>query len=323
MDTTGRIEAENLTKRFGKTIAVRGINLNIAPGEIYGLIGPDGAGKTTTIRMLAGVMKPTSGTARVNGFDTRRDAERLRLQVGYMAQRFSLYGDLSVRENIEFYADVFGVRGPEREAQIKRLLHFARLEEFQDRAAGVLSGGMKKKLALACALIHRPKVLFLDEPTIGVDPVSRREFWDILSDLHIAGVTIFVSTAYMDEAERCSRVGLIYQGEIIREGAPASLRQLVRGELLSVETPDLQTAETAAKKLEGVSEVQIYGDRVHLFVDNSAARLPEIESALNAAGVRVFQIRPALPRLEEAFISLVTHQGTTQNDPRRTRRDTK
>jgi len=308
MDHAGRIQAQQLTKRFGKVEAVRGLDLDVAPGEIFALIGPDGAGKTTTIRMLAGVMKPTSGTARVGGLDTGRQAEQLRAQVGYMAQRFSLYGDLSVRENLEFYADIFGVRGAAREQQIQRLLRFARLEEFQERDAGVLSGGMKKKLGLACALIHHPKVLFLDEPTNGVDPVSRREFWDILSDLHLEGVTIFLSTAYMDEAERCARVGLMYQGEIIRQGAPQELRQLVKGELLAVITPDGVRAEATVQGLAGISEVQAYGDRLHLFVDDAAQRLPQVAAALAAAGVPVSELRPARPHLQEVFISLITHQ---------------
>jgi ABC-2 type transport system ATP-binding protein len=313
MDNNGRIQAEKLSKKFKKVQAVAGVDLDIARGEIYGLIGPDGAGKTTTIRMLAGVMKPTSGTARVNGIDTSREAEQLRRQIGYMAQRFSLYGDLSVRENIEFYADIFGVRGDEREAQIKRLLHFARLDEFQDRDAAVLSGGMKKKLGLACALVHKPQVLFLDEPTNGVDPISRREFWDILSDLHIAGVTIFVSTAYMDEAERCSRVGLIYKGEIIRQGPPAELRQLVKGDLLAVITKNVREAQSAIEQVPGIYEVQVYGDRLHVFVDNAAARQPEIQAALARSQVPVSQIRPTVPHLEEAFISLVTQQQSTAN----------
>ena len=308
-DKIGWIEAEKLSKRFRKVDAVRGIDLRVEPGEIYGLIGPDGAGKTTTIRMLAGVMKPTAGAARVNGFDASRDAERLRHDVGYMAQRFTLYGDLSVRENIEFYADIFGVRGAERAPQIARSLRFARLEQFQDRAAEVLSGGMKKKLGLACALIHRPNVLFLDEPTNGVDPISRREFWDILSELHIRGVTIFVSTAYMDEAERCSRVGLMYQGKIISEGPPAALRQLVKGDLLAIQASNLQTAETIIRKLDGVSEVQVYGDRLHVFTQDCPECRAKIEAALQAGGIDNIQIRRATPRLEEAFISLVTHQG--------------
>ncbi len=314
MQETGHIQAEKLCKNFRKVQAVRGLDLDIAPGEIYGLIGPDGAGKTTTIRMLAGVMKPTSGIARVSGIDTSRQAERLRHQVGYMAQRFSLYGDLSVRENIEFYADVFGVRGAEREMQIRRLLHFARLEEFQDRDAGVLSGGMKKKLGLACALVHKPQVLFLDEPTNGVDPISRREFWDILSDLHIDGVTIFVSTAYMDEAERCSRVGLMYQGQIVRQGAPAELRNLVQGELLALVTTDIARAQRAIEPLDGVCEIQVYGDRLHIFVDDAGRRQPEIETALARDGVPITQIRSSTPHLEEAFISLVTRGGRGVKD---------
>jgi ABC-2 type transport system ATP-binding protein len=264
------------------------------------------------MRMLAGVMKPTSGSARVSGFDTNRQAEKLRLQVGYMAQRFSLYGDLSVQENLEFYADIFGVRGSEREKQIRRLLQFARLEEFRERSADHLSGGMKKKLGLACALIHRPRVLFLDEPTNGVDPISRREFWDILSDLHLEGVTILISTAYMDEAERCSRVGLMFQGRIIRQGPPDELRRLVKGELLAVTTPDVHEAESILQRFEWVHEVQLYGDRLHLFVDASE-RQGEVAAALRSAGVRVGEVRPANPHLQEAFISLISHEGLSED----------
>ncbi len=306
MDNEGRIQASKLTKRFKKVEAVRGLDLDVPRGEIFGLIGPDGAGKTTTIRMLAGVMKPTSGSATVSGIDTNRQAERLRHQVGYMAQRFSLYGDLSVHENIEFYADIFGVRGAGRGPHIRRMLQFARLEGFQDRPAALLSGGMKKKLGLACALVHQPKVLFLDEPTNGVDPISRREFWDILADLHIEGVTILVSTAYMDEAERCSRVGLMSRGEIVRQGTPGELRQMVAGEMLAIVTQDISRAQAAVEHLEGVLEIQLYGDRLHVFVDAADRRLPSIRAALSAAHVQVSQIRPAAPQLEDAFISLVT-----------------
>jgi ABC-2 type transport system ATP-binding protein len=278
------------------------------PGKLIVVEGIDGSGKSTLIRMLCGVLRPTEGTGSVLGFDIRKDPEAIKRRIGYMSQRFSLYGDLSVRENMEFYADIFGVRGEAREPQIQRLLRFARLEEFQDRNADALSGGMKKKLGLACALIHRPQVLFLDEPTNGVDPISRREFWDILSDLHIAGVTIFISTAYMDEAERCSRVGLMYQGEIIKQITPAELRQLVRGDLIAIVANDLAATETIVAQMIGVSEVQAYGDRLHVFVDDAPRRLPEIETTLHAANICVTQIRPTAPHLQEVFISLVTHQ---------------
>ncbi|OQY26734.1 MAG: hypothetical protein B6243_13845, partial [Anaerolineaceae bacterium 4572_5.2] len=184
-----------------------GLNLDVKQGEIFGLVGPDGAGKTTTIRMLVAIMLPTEGAASVTGYDTVKEAEAIKHRIGYMAQQFNLYSDLSVSENLNFFADIFAVRGKIRRERIDRLLNFARLTEFTDRRAGHLSGGMKKKLALACSLIHEPDILFLDEPTTGVDPVSRREFWDILANLHIQGVTILVSTPYMDEAERCSRVG--------------------------------------------------------------------------------------------------------------------
>jgi len=232
-------------------------------------------------------------------------AENMRHLLGYMPQRFSLYGDLSVRENLEFFADVFHVRGRERREQIERLLAFARLTEFQDRRAAHLSGGMQKKLALACTLIHRPRVLFLDEPSTGVDPISRREFWDILSDLHLQGVTLFVSTPYMDEAERCTRVGLMYQGRLIEQGDPLRIRQLVPGELLAAWTADVRQARRVVEQLEGVLETQTYGDLLHIFVDSIVQRQPAIEETLHQAGIAILDLCPAHPRIEEAFISLI------------------
>ncbi len=299
------IQAQGLVKRFGATLAVDRVDLEVQRGEIFGLIGPDGAGKTTIIRLLAAVMHPTAGQAHVEGLDTVTQAENLRHLVGYMPQRFSLYGDLSVRENLEFFADVFHVRGRERREQIERLLAFARLTEFQDRRAAHLSGGMQKKLALACTLIHRPRVLFLDEPSTGVDPISRREFWDILSDLHLQGVTLFVSTPYMDEAERCTRVGLMYQGRLIEQGEPLRIRQLVPGELLAAWTADVRQARRVVEQLEGVLETQTYGDLLHIFVDSAVQRQLAIEEALHQAGIAILDLRPAHPRIEEAFISLI------------------
>jgi ABC-2 type transport system ATP-binding protein len=271
-------------------------------------VGPDGAGKTTVIRMLCAIMDPTEGAARVAGLDTIDEAEAIKRRIGYMAQRFNLYGDLSVVENLDFFADVFQVRGKVRRERKERLLRFARLTEFRKRRAAHLSGGMQKKLALACTLIHQPEIIFLDEPTTGVDPVSRREFWDILTELHLQGVTIFVSTPYMDEAERCSRVGLMYQGQIIVCDAPERIKELVEGELLEVATSDLRRAEAVTARLEGVLEVQTYGDLLHVFVDSAAVREEPLRAALVEAGIQVVGLRQTRPRMEEAFISLVRRQ---------------
>ncbi|MDI1248644.1 MAG: ABC transporter ATP-binding protein, partial [Lacunisphaera sp.] len=223
------IQATGLRRTFGTTVAVDTLDLAVAEGEIFGLVGPDGAGKTTTMRMLTGILPPTAGTAEVAGFDVRRDAEPLKEHIGYMSQRFGLYPDLTVLENIGFYADIYSVPRAERIARTERLLGFSNLTPFKQRLAGNLSGGMKQKLGLACALIHTPRVLFLDEPTNGVDPVSRRDFWRILYQLVRDGVTIFVSTSYLDEAERCNRLALLPQGRLLGVGTPDEVKQLMPG----------------------------------------------------------------------------------------------
>jgi len=299
------ILTENLTKRFGRILAVAGLNLAVRREEIFGLVGPDGAGKTTTIRMLAAIMNPTKGWARVAGYDTVRQAEEIKRIIGYMPQHFSLYGDLTVMENLTFFADIFDVRGEERRRRIERLLEFARLAEFKNRRAAQLSGGMQKKLALACTLIHRPQILLLDEPTTGVDPVSRREFWDIISELHLAGVTILISTPYMDEAERCSRVGLMFEGQLIVCDEPDNIKGLVTGELIELRPSDVWRAREIAAEMDGVQEVQTYGDLLHIFVDDAAKRMPQVEAGLLAQGIAVEGIRQTRPRMEEAFISLI------------------
>jgi len=299
------ILTENLTKRFGRTLAVAGLNLAVRREEIFGLVGPDGAGKTTTIRMLAAIMNPTKGWARVAGYDTVRQAEEIKRIIGYMPQHFSLYGDLTVMENLTFFADIFDVRGEERRRRIERLLEFARLAEFKNRRAAQLSGGMQKKLALACTLIHRPQILLLDEPTTGVDPVSRREFWDIISELHLAGVTILISTPYMDEAERCSRVGLMFEGQLIVCDEPDNIKGLVTGELIELRPSDVWRARGIAAEMDGVQEDQTYGDLLHIFVDDAARRMPQVEAGLLAQGIAVEGIRQTRPRMEEAFISLI------------------
>ncbi len=313
------IQTENLTRKFGNLVAVDRLNLEIRHGEIFGLVGPDGAGKTTTIRMLAAIMDPTEGSANVAGFDTVKQAEDIKHRIGYMAQQFNLYGDLSVQENLDFFADIFSVRGRERKERIAQLLQFARLTEFTSRRAGHLSGGMKKKLALACSLIHRPEILYLDEPTTGVDPVSRREFWDILSELHIEGVTILVSTPYMDEAERCSRVGLMYQGQLIVCDTPKQVKGLVEGDLIELRPVAkdrgvglMRRAEASVTSLSGVLEVQTYGDLLHIFVDDAAQRTPQVRAALANQSIQATDLRQTHARMEEAFISLIRRQQERQ-----------
>ncbi len=303
------IRTVDLTRRFRHVVAVDRLNLSVQPGEVFGLVGPDGAGKTTTIRLLAAIMTPTSGRAFVGGYDTARQGEAIKRIVGYMAQRFNLYGDLTVDENLAFFADVFDVRGREREERIQRLLEFARLTEFRKRRAEHLSGGMQKKLALACTLIHQPRILLLDEPTTGVDPVSRREFWDILTDLHLQGVTLFVSTPYMDEAERCSRVGLMYRGRLVVCDCPERIREMIPASLVELYPSDFRRAREVVARMPGVLEVQTYGDLLHIFVDDPSQRVATLREQLEAAGVAVHSLRTTSPRMEEAFISLVRQQA--------------
>ncbi len=307
------IKTEQLTKQFGPVVAVDHLELEIKKGEIFGLVGPDGAGKTTTLRMLAAIMDPTAGSARIAGYDLRQEPERIKAHIGYMAQQFALYGDLTVLENINFFGDVFGVKGKARQERTERLLNFARLTEFTKRPAGRLSGGMKKKLGLACALIHSPAVLYLDEPTTGVDPVSRREFWDILADLHVEGTTILVSTPYMDEAERSARVGLMYDGRLIEVGTPNQIKALLPGELVEFRPESerfhgvglLRQANRILTQQAGVLEVQTYGDLLHVFVDSVSQRRPQLEAALAAEQIAMTNFRQTVPRMEEAFISLI------------------
>ncbi len=306
------IETERLTRTFEHVTAVDAVDFHVEAGEIFGLIGPDGAGKTTLIRMLATVIPPTAGRARVLGHDITREAEAIRGQIGYMPQRFSLYGDLSVWENLNFFADVHGVRGAERRERLERLLAFARLEPFRDRRARHLSGGMQKKLALACALVHRPRLLLLDEPTTGVDPVSRREFWDLLADLLAEGVTIVVSTPYMDEAERCARVGLMYEGRLLVQDTPDAIVAQVPGQLVEIHLlPDhdgrlpVRRARERVAQVEGVIEVQTHGGQLRVFVPDAAALIPRLQDALTAAKIPFNAIRPGKPHLEEAFIHVL------------------
>jgi ABC-2 type transport system ATP-binding protein len=299
------IETHALTRDFKKTRAVDSLDLAIQPGELFGLVGPDGAGKTTTLRLLAGLLDITSGSAKVAGYDLAQQAESIKSKIGYMAQQFSLYGELSVVENLAFFSDLYDVPRKELRERTERLLTFAGLTEFKDRWAAHLSGGMQKKLALACTLIHQPEILLLDEPTTGVDPVSRREFWDILTELYLGGTTIVVSTPYMDEADRCSKVGLMYAGRMVVCAEPQQIRAQIEGDLIELRPDDWQAAHALIETLPGVLEVQTYGDLLHMFVDSADQRLPEITAALKKQGIAHQGARRATARMEEAFISLI------------------
>ncbi len=306
--------AEHLTRAFNKNVALRELDLCVERGEVFCLVGPDGAGKTTALRLMAAVMRPTSGNVSVAGLDSVRHAEAVRAHVGYMPQRFSLYADLNVLENLNFSADIFDVKGDERRKRIEQLLGFSNLAQFANRRAGQLSGGMQKKLALACTLVHRPDVLLLDEPTTGVDPVSRREFWDILTDLHISGTSIVVSTPYMDEAERCNRVGLLFQGTLIECGTPEAIKSRVPGQLIELRAGPLELAQSMLAGRPEVIEVQVYGDLLHVFVDDASRCIPQVRAALEAANIQVKGLRTVQPRMEEAFIALIRERQEVKRD---------
>lgn len=297
-----------LRREFGTTVAVESFDVTIQPGEIFGLVGPDGAGKTTILRMLAGVLAPTSGSATVVGCDIGRDPEGAKAHLGYMSQRFGLYPDLTVRENLQFFADLYGVSRQQLREYGSQLLDFSGLAPFQRRRAGELSGGMKQKLGLACALVHRPSLLLLDEPTNGVDPVSRREFWRILYQLLRDGVTILVSTAYLDEAERCSRIGLLHAGGLLSVGPPAEVRRLHAGDTWEVHVEPLRAAAAWLRREQPGFAVNAYGDRLHV----AAPGLDEatLKAAFARGNFEVSLLRRIQPSLEDVFIQvLATSSG--------------
>jgi ABC-2 type transport system ATP-binding protein len=303
------IVAENLAKRYGKTPALEGLSLAVAPGELVGLVGPDGAGKTTALRILAGILAPDSGTAVVAGFDVVKQTARAQDHLGYMSQRFGLYPDLTVDENLRFYADLYGVPRGEIESRSRELLGFSGLLPFRERLAGNLSGGMKQKLGLACALVHTPRVLLLDEPTNGVDPVSRRDFWRILTRLLGQGVAILVSTAYLDEAERCARVGLLSRGRLLAIETPDRLKGLVPGTLIEVRTACARgAAKVLRERFPGV-RVALFGDRVHIAGEGGLSA-QSVQSALGDRSLPWESVREAEPSLEDVFLSALEREGT-------------
>jgi len=301
------IEAKGLTKRFGELTALDELFLEVHKGELFGLVGPDGAGKTTTMRLLCGIMDPTSGDAWVAGHSILKEPERIKERIGYMSQRFGLYGDLTVLENILFYADLFDVPNRELSKRIERLLGFSNLTPFKDRLAQNLSGGMKQKLGLACALIHTPEILFLDEPTFGVDPISRGEFWQILYELLKEGVTIFVSTAYMDEAERCHRVGLLHRGKLIACDEPDQLKLTTKEAFFEVKSKDRKKTKQVLDSISIVKGTSLFGDSIHLRIE-AREEINEVLERLRRAGFFEAEAREIAASLEDIFISMTQSQ---------------
>jgi ABC-2 type transport system ATP-binding protein len=299
------IQATHLSKKFGSLTAVKNLNLEVKTGEIFGLVGPDASGKTTTLRMLCGILPPDGGEARVAGYDIRKEAEPLKEKVGYLPQRFGLYGDLSVLENIHFYADLYQVSKIGRKERIERLLRFANLEPFGKRKAQDLSGGMKQKLGLICALIHIPQILFLDEPTTGVDPLSRRDFWIILYDLLKEGVTILFSTSYLDEAERCNRIGMIYGGELLIVDTPSAVKAQMKGTILELRTENNQKGMKILESVESFRSLVLSGDKVHVLVEDPQEGERMIRGVLKREGIAILGLMSVRPSLEDAFVSFV------------------
>lgn len=303
------IELDGLTKSFPDVRAVDGLSFKVARGEIFGLVGPDGAGKTTTMRMLAGVLAPDAGSAHVAGYDMVRDPEGAKQHISYMPQRFGLYEELTVDENIRFYADLFGVARTEREKRAAELLQAAGMAEFRSRLAGKLSGGMKQKLGLVCALIHTPEVILLDEPTNGVDPVSRRDFWRILYTLLDQGVTILTSTAYLDEAERCHRVALLHEGRMLFCDTPENLKGNLDGAVVSIVCADPRPVKELISGMDGISSIMVVGDGLHLVVREPKRLIPELRSHIDAAGIKVDSVEEVPPSIEDLFVEAVRKSG--------------
>lgn len=302
------VDVHDLVKSFGRVTAVDGVSLHVAAGEVYGLIGPDGAGKTTMFRLLVGALRLDGGGGRVAGYDLVKEISRVRTQIGYLPQRFSLYGDLTVDENLRFFAEVNGIAASDWQPRRDEMLAFVGLAEFAQRRADQLSGGMKQKLGLATALIHRPRLLLLDEPTGGVDPVTRQDFWQLIGRaVTQEGVTVVVSTPYMDEASRCTRIGFMKNGRILDEGQPQTIANRLNGRILELSGSPRRQLQTIAAQDPDVEEVQAFGEKLHLRIRPGTAEIVQqrLPAALAAAGVTVLLLRPIAPSVEDAFIALL------------------
>ena len=305
---TAAVQMKNVVKRYGTTQALAGVTLDVQRGEMFGLIGADGAGKTTAIRVVCGLLHADGGEVRVLGRDPVREHRAVTDKVGYLSQRFSLYGDLSIDENIAFFAEIHGVRHYQRRRD--QLLEMTQLTPFRTRLADRLSGGMKQKLALACTLVHEPELILLDEPTTGVDPVSRREFWKLLSEFLAHGITIVMSTPYLDEAERCSRVALLHEGRILALDEPSRLRALMPGKLVEIMGPNAATFVATIRQIPGVVDAQVFGERLHVtLADTSDEAVARLGEALSATPLHDASIRPVAPSLEDVFIAQLATKG--------------
>ena len=298
------VEVDGLSRRYGAVTAVDDLRFAVRPGELFGIVGPDGAGKTTTLRMLAGVLRPTAGDARIGGVSVARDPERVKPVLAYMSQRFGLYTDLTVQENLDFYADLYGVPPRDRPARYDRLYAFSGLGPFGDRLAGALSGGMKQKLGLSCALVHHPAVLLLDEPTFGVDPISRRDLWLIVHGMVADGMTVLVSTAYLDEAERCDRLVLLHEGHAVAVDTPDALQARLAGRLRVLRTDAPRRTREILRAHPLVAQATLYGESLHVRLPGLETDWAAVRRALDAAGVLVHDDRPVEASLEDVFMAL-------------------
>ena len=304
-DRPPMVVLEGLTRRFRDLVAVDSLTLTVGRGELFGLVGPDGAGKTTTLRMLAGVLRPSAGDARLDGVSVAREPERVKHSIAYMSQRFGLYADLTVAENLEFYAGLYRVPRPALGARLERLYHFSALGAFQKRLAGQLSGGMKQKLALSCCLVHEPVILLLDEPTFGVDPISRRDLWLIVHERVANGTTVVVSTSYLDEAERFDRLVMLHHGRRIALDTALALQNAMASAVLAVPVDRVREARAVAERVPGVRRAAVFGDRLHLSVDPGSGDGARVAGALREAGFVVGDVRRIVPTLEDVFIERI------------------
>lgn len=300
------VSVKNLEKRFGEFIAVNQISLSVQRGEIFGFLGPNGAGKSTTIRMLCGILQPTAGEGLVAGFDVVHESEKIKAHIGYMSQRFSLYEDLSVEENINFYSGIYRIPAAKKEERKEWVLQMAGLKEHRNTKTGILSAGWKQRLSLGCAILHEPPILFLDEPTSGVDPISRRNFWDLIHEMASQGVTIFVTTHYMEEAEYCDRLALIYRGELTATGTPQELKlKLMKEEVLELKSDHPQDLIEPLGKVPGVKEVALFGRGLHLVVDDFQKVKPALQESLSKLNIPAENLKKIEPSLEDVFVSLI------------------